>query len=70
MTTTQPKLIRARRPYRCGACGATIEPGELYRRRTVSQGRVGPKTVELRDGYPTVVAHGFRAQSRVCQKCL
>ena len=69
MSMTPPKPTRARRRYRCHACGDEIEPGDLYRRRTITRAVGRAPSVELRDGYPTVVENCFRVQARVCQRC-
>lgn len=69
MPTTQPKPTRARRHYRCHACGGAIESGDPYRRRTITRTVGKAPSVELRDGYPTVVENCFRVQARVCQRC-
>ena len=69
MTAKQPKFTKARRSYKCGACAGTIEPGDFYRCRTVTRASNRGQSVELRDGYPTVIEHGFRVRTRVCQGC-
>lgn len=69
MTEKHTKLTKARRSYRCHECAGAIEPGDLYRRRTVTLGASRGQSVELREGYPTTVEHGLRVSARVCQEC-
>ena len=72
MTTSakSPKLTKARREYTCRRCRRPIARGESYLHQVVTCGSPGTRTVEARDGFPTVVEHGFRARARICEACV
>lgn len=70
MTAKQLKFTKARRSYKCGACAGTIEPGDLYKRRTITRTVAQEPSVELRDGHPTVVENSFRVHRKVCHGCV
>ena len=66
---TKRQMTRARRTYTCHTCKRDIRPGDRYVRRTLSFGSPNKETLETSEDGVVVVAHGFRAQARLCSAC-
>ena len=63
------KMIKCRKPATCEICNTKIEKGDLYGKKTKRLGSPGKQTVEMIEGYPTCVSHGFTYTIKLCESC-
>ena len=63
---SEPKMIKARKAYKCDCCGDSINKGDLYRKFSRSIGNPSASTVSSLG----ITLHGIRYTLNVCITCV
>ena len=63
------KTKRANQAYVCDGCVATIAKGSQYARVGKRVGSSRPDSMEMRNGNPVILMHGFSVDLYLCASC-
>ncbi len=67
---TKPKKpIVARKEYTCSCCLSKIAKGDGYFRKNVRIGSSKPDTLEMKQGIPWILSHGYSVSEKICVEC-
>jgi hypothetical protein len=63
------KMTKCRSPGVCYSCKGPIQKGDMYRKRSHRVGSSQPDSLEMREGTPTIVMHGWTVAIKLCAEC-